>query len=192
MNIIKNNIKQHIKRLLVKKDGAAAVEFALIAPVFFLLMMAIVEVGLIMFAESMLEGALAHGARISKTGFTIGERQAYIKSEVVKLSGAILDPDQLVVEALNYDTHANINQPEPCITALCEGGAANIDYRDVNGNNQWDEDQGTAGPGIRNRIVLYKATYTWPIFTPVMANLFGNANGDYEFSSTTIVKNEDY
>lgn len=166
------------------------VEFAVIAPVFFLLLMGTVELGLIMFAESMLQGSLAHGARVGRTGYSEGERAAYIKDQIVELSGDILDPEQLVLEMLNYDSYANIGEPEPCITPLCENGLANIDYQDVNGNNQWDADQGAAGAGIRNRIVLYRATYSWPIFTPFMQSLFGNASGEYEFSAVTTVKNE--
>ena len=187
-------IIQKVRPFFLKKEGATALEFAIIAPVFFILLMGIVEIGLIMFVESLLAGSLANGARIGKTGYTEGERAAYIKSEIIRLSGGFLDSDQLQVTPLHYDSHANIGQIEPCIPANidpCLGTVPNIHFSDINDNGIRD-DRGIAGPGGRNRVVLYKASYSWPIFTPFMATFFGNGNNVYEFSATAIVKNEGF
>lgn len=185
----KNNALQRIKLFFYKKEGATALEFALIAPVFFLLLMGTIELGLIFFAESVLQGALMHGARVSKTGYSEGERTAYVRSEIIRLSGFILDPEKLVIEPMHYNSHANIGQPEPCITTVCESGLPNVDYADINSNGQWDADQGTAGLGIRNDIVIFRGTYEWPLFTPLIKHFF-NDDDKVVLTSTAIVKNE--
>ena len=49
-------------------SGSAAVEFALIAPVFFLLLFAIFETGMLFFADMTLENGVAVTARLIRTG----------------------------------------------------------------------------------------------------------------------------
>lgn len=177
-----------------QKDGATAIEFAIIAPVFFMLLMGIIEIGLIMFAQTVLSGSLAHGARIGKTGYTEGERAAYIRSEILRLSGGVLDPGQLQVNPLHYESFESVGAIEPCIPANidpCLGSTPNVHFQDINGNGIRD-DRGIAGPGGRNRIVLYEARYDWPIFTPMMGHFFGNGSGTFELSATALVKNEGF
>src|SRR4029077_14055380 len=48
--------------------GSAAVEFAMVAPAFFLLLMGTVEAGVIFFAQSSLQNAVNDTARLIRTG----------------------------------------------------------------------------------------------------------------------------
>ncbi len=181
------------KRLRVNRDGTAIIEFALVAPMFFLMLMGIIEIAMLMFTHSVLAGAIIHGARVGKTGYSVGDRETYIRSEILRLAGNFLVPSQLTITSLNYDTYENIGVPEPCLTPLCAGGLPNVDYSDVNGNSQWDADQGTTGAGIRNRIVLYTATYSWRFFTPLIGRILGTLRGgryEYDVTAVTTVKNE--
>lgn len=52
-----------LKRFLQKKDGVTAVEFAILAPLFFLLFLGIIEVGLTTFVDSGLNAAIRDIAR---------------------------------------------------------------------------------------------------------------------------------
>ncbi|MGE0754535.1 MAG: TadE/TadG family type IV pilus assembly protein [Alphaproteobacteria bacterium] len=182
--------------LLCCNKGSTIIEFAIVAPVFFLLFMGILEFSLILFTYSVLEGAAARASRVGLTGYegpaSAGGRIAYIRSEIMRLSGGYLDPGRLTVEILSYQTFAAIGQPEPCIPSTqpppCPGQAG-VGYIDVNGNNQWDADQGKAGAGDGNEIVHYRLHYPWAVLTPVMSNIIG---GTYDVTALATVRNEGF
>jgi Flp pilus assembly protein TadG len=175
------------------KDGATIIEFALIAPMLFLLLAGIIELGLILFTTSAMEGATNIGARIGKTGFTTGglSREQYIRNEIQRLTGGFLNAASLNISILSYSSFANVGQPEPCLappTPPCPG-APGVNYVDVNGNGTFDTDQGRATAGGSGSIVLYRTTYAWRLFTPIMAQLLGT-NGMYTITAVAAVRNE--
>lgn len=183
-----------IGRGLIKdcNSGATIVEFALVAPVFFLAFMGLIELGLMFFTYSVLEGAVAHGARVGLTGFSVGDRQTYIISEIERLSGGFLDRSRLDIDILAYNSFDNIGEPEPCIsppTPPCSGSPG-INFTDVNGNGIWDDDQGKAGAGNAGNIVLYEINYAWRLFTPMMDSIIGDGSGNYMITTVATVKNE--
>lgn len=172
-------------------SGTVILEFALIAPVFFLIFMAIIEMGLVFFTQSVLEGALAHGARIGMTGFSgVLSREQYILREIDRYTGGYLDDSQMTITMFSYSSFVNIGIPEPCITPSPCPGDAGINFVDVNGNGVWDDDQGRAGPGNPNDIVLYRVNYNWRMFTPLISNIFGDSAGVYKITAASTVKNE--
>jgi len=180
-NIIRNN------------DGNTIIEFAVVAPMLFLLLMGIIEFGLIYFTNSAMEGATNIGSRIGKTGFTTGgvNREAYIRSEINRLSGGFLNSSKLKISILSYSSFSNIGQPEPCISppkAPCPGRPG-INFTDINGNGTWDIDQGSANAGGAGAIVLYSSTYPWSLFTPLISSFLGRG-GIYTITATTAVRNE--
>ncbi len=56
------------------REGATAVEMALIAPVFFLLLMGMTEMGLMLGAQQLLENATFNTSRLAKTGYVSGSQ----------------------------------------------------------------------------------------------------------------------
>lgn len=181
-------------RNFVKNTGGnTIIEFAVIAPMLFLLLAGIIELGLILFTTSALEGATNVGARIGKTGFTTGglSREDYIRSQVKRLTGGFLDYSKLNIAILSYNSFNTIGQPEPCIvppTAPCPG-AAGVNFVDVNGNGAWDQDQGRASAGGTGSVVLYRTTYPWKLFTPIMSGLLGTS-GIFTITAVAAVRNE--
>lgn len=175
--------------------GATIVEFAIVAPVLFLLIMGILEFGLIFFTTTVLEGATNVGARIGKTGYTAaGSREDYIRSEIVRLSGGYLDPDLIDIRILSYDAFDNVSQPEPCLTDKCRDsdGAPGVDYVDVNGNSSWDSDMGVAGAGAAGAVVLYRVTYPWKLVTPLFSTMIGDHRGNFDITAIATVRNEPF
>ena len=157
-------------------------------------MMGIMEFGLIFISSMILEGAGSIAGRTGKTGYSEGERTAFIRGEILRLSGNYLDPARININILHYGTFGDVGDPEPCInptTPPCPG-VAGTNFVDVNGNGTWDLDQGISGPGQRDRIVLYRITYDWPIITPLMRNIIGNAAGEFRITTNTLVKNEGF
>ncbi|NBO18658.1 MAG: pilus assembly protein [Proteobacteria bacterium] len=182
-----------IRRFIRQQEGATIIEFAVVAPVLFLMLAGIIELGLILFTTSALEGATNVGARIGKTGFTSGglSREDYIRSEIVRLTGGFLNTSQLNISILSYSSFSNIGQPEPCLsptTPPCPG-VSGVNFVDINGNNQWDADQGSASAGGSGSVVLYRVTYPWRLFTPIMASILGSG-GIYTITATSAVRNE--
>src|SRR6187431_812400 len=72
------------RRMVRQKDGAAAVEFALVAAPFLAMVFAIMETAMIFFAGQALETSAAEGARLIMTGQaqTAGYNQAAFKNAV--------------------------------------------------------------------------------------------------------------
>jgi Flp pilus assembly protein TadG len=180
---------------LSSREGATAIEFAIVAPVLFLLVMGVIELGLIFFTNAVLEGATNIGSRIGKTGYSSGgPREDYIMSRIRELSGGILNTDNLTISILSYNNFDNIGQPEACITAQCRAVDAvpGIDFVDTNGNGSWNSDQGKSAAGGAGAIVLYRVSYVWKLFTPLMSALIGDAQGNVTISSVAAVRNEPF
>ena len=75
------------------RRGSAAVEFALVAPVFFGLLFAIIEAALVFFASQTLETATQDVARLVMTGQAqgIGYTQSQFKDQVCSRISALFD-----------------------------------------------------------------------------------------------------
>jgi Flp pilus assembly protein TadG len=176
-------------------DGATVVEYAIIAPILLLLILGIIEYNTIMYAMAVLDGSITIAAREGSTGYTSGSggRQAYIFSLAQAHSNGLLNPSKLTMSSKSYANFADIGQPEPCIsppTPPCPG-TPGVNFVDVNGNGQWDSDQGAAGLGGAGDIVVYTVTYPWPIYTPILQPFLGSG-GTVTISSSAVVKNEPY
>ena len=152
-------------------NGTAIIEFAVIAPLLFLLLIGFIEVGMIFFTQSVLEAATNIGSRAGKTGYTEAgiDREQYIRARIQKLSGGFLDDGLLEIKILSYNDFKSIGQPEPCDPPSpppCKRG-----FKDINGNGEWDTDQGAETVGTDGKIVVYKVTYPWQVFTPLLSEV---------------------
>src|SRR5882724_5197253 len=85
--------------LLARRDGTTAVEFAMLAPVFVMLIMGIIEFSMIMFTSAVMESATNTTARLGKTGFVAGgtTRQQEILNSVANRTTGLLDPAKIVI-----------------------------------------------------------------------------------------------
>ncbi len=61
-------LRNALRRFRRHRAGSAAVEFALVAPVFFALLFAIIETGILFFADQVLETVTQESARLVMTG----------------------------------------------------------------------------------------------------------------------------
>lgn len=99
-------------KLSKRKRGAAAVEFAVVAPLFLLLLAGIIEFGQVFRIEHTLSTASRRGARTAMlAGAETSAVAAKVVDRVVDMSG--IDPSQITVEiAVNGDPNKNLNQAE--------------------------------------------------------------------------------
>lgn len=150
------------------RKGATAVEMALIAPVFFLLMMGITEIALILTAQQLLENAAYNTTRLASTGYTAsGKTQAQTVQQV------------LDNELQSYGTFINVGNVTMTSTAYNSFTAAG------SGTG------GASGLGAEDQIVVYTVSYPWTLFTPMLNAIIGTG-GVVTITSQIVVHNEPY
>jgi Flp pilus assembly protein TadG len=185
---------RRVKRFRKNADGVTAVEFALVAPILLLLIIGILEIGLIVTAQAMLNNATFMGSRTGKTGYKeSGQTQAQtISSAIKKAASSYLDPAKISLSSVAYPDYGTIGVAETFTDTNKNGkwdsGEA---FVDKNGNGKYDDGKGSAGTGGSSEIVVYTATYNWTLRTPMMSRLIGTG-GVLPLSAKAVVKNEPY
>jgi len=82
MRRIFRRIARGIARLGAAQAGASAVEFALIAPAFLAILIAIFQVAVFLFAQQALQNAASEAGRTLMTGQTANDTQAQFKTNI--------------------------------------------------------------------------------------------------------------
>lgn len=169
------------------QDGAAAVEFAIVAPVFLLLLLGIFDIGQMAYGRAILSGAVEKAARSAsmETANTTA-LDAAVKSAVLP----ILPNATVTGVRKSYYDFTDINRAEKFTdtngNGTCDGGEA---YVDENRSGHWEADVGKSGNGGAGDVVLYKVTVTYkPVFT---AKLLGNS-GDRTMTAVGVRKNQPF
>jgi Flp pilus assembly protein TadG len=158
--------------------GATAVEFAIIAPAFFLLVFVVAELALLFVAEEMLERATKDTARLVRTGQVHAnniDKQEFQKQFCRNLLMLSCSSERLYLDVNAYESFAEMDTTPP----LTENGA-------FKGN-------GVAEFGQGSDIVVVRAYYQWPT-SPIIGNLtLANLeNGRRLISSFAAFRNEPF
>lgn len=146
------------------EKGVTVVEFALIAPTFLLMLMGTLDMGHMVYSQSVLNGAVQSAAR--DASLEGGDTDAADALVLARVEG-IMPGVELDTSRRSYFDFADIDRAEQWNDAdnngLCNDGEA---YTDENGNGQWDDEIGVNGNGGANDVVIYtvRATYE-PLFT---------------------------
>jgi Flp pilus assembly protein TadG len=161
-----------------RKEGATALEFALVGPPFFLLLMALAEVAVMSVVQSNLNFAMSETARRIRTGEiqSAGLSAADVKAEVCRGMSRIMPVDcrnDLFVDVRKFSQFADVAGNDP-------GGDGVLDP----GEFAYD-------PGVASDIVLARGFYRWQVFTPFFAGVFANLpGGDRLMTSAIMFRNE--
>jgi Flp pilus assembly pilin Flp len=181
-------------RIVRNERGVTAVEFALIAPVCFVLVCVFIDLCMIMFITNVMEGGLREASRYAITGYVpSGEtREDMIKTIIVDHSYNLISQNDITISYKVYPSFADVGQPEPFVDKNHNGQYdSGESYTDVNKNGQWDADMGVAGTGGAGDIVAYIVTYKWTLWTPLAKQIWGG-DGSITLSATVAVRNEPY
>ena len=151
-----------VRRFGRDRRGSAAVEFALVAPIFFALFFAILETGLVFFAGQTLETATQDVSRLVMTGQAqgIGYTQDQFKDEVCKHILGLLDcQNGVYVDVQSYSSFGSVAIIDP----VADGKfVPTTVYK----------------PGNACDVVVVRLFYQWPLFVVGlgydMSNLAGN------------------
>lgn len=146
-----------------RRSGSALIEFALIAPLFFMLIFAVMEVGIIFFAQSTLQTAANDVARLVRTGQVqaAAMSQTAIKNRVCTDIAPLIPCDG----NLRVDVEAFSNF----------GGVQFSPPLDANGNLNPLDNYNT---GSACDVVLVRVYYAWTVFTPLLNPFLVNVNGN--------------
>jgi Flp pilus assembly protein TadG len=165
-------------RFLRDRSGASALEFAIIAAPLLLLLLAILEVGLVYFANFELDNAVAYGARLVRTGQvqTNGLNAAAFRTEVCKQLTAPFNCTDLKLDVRHFSDFSSAQLTNPL---------------DANGKLKTSF---TFDPGNPGDIVVVRAFYEWDLMAkmPKDIALSNMSNGNRLLVSTAAFRNEPY
>jgi Flp pilus assembly protein TadG len=151
-----------VERLIAERRAATAVEFALIATPFFILLMGLLEVAMMFMLSTNLDFGVAEAARRVRTGeIQNGGGQAAFRTLLCAEVSALMACDaNLMLDVRTVTDFASMTNNNPI-----SGG--NVDP------TQFIFDAGDAGD-----IVLVRAFYKWQIITPMLGTVMKNMNGN--------------
>ena len=164
-----------LRRLARARDGATAVEFALIATPFFLLLMGILELGLVFLVSTTLEHATQEAGRQIRTGefqeaggASADDFETLVCDDLAWIGDSC--KAQLDVDVRAYSTIAEMLNPEP-----------------------YDPEEACFEAGGPGQIVLARTSIRWKVFTPLLRpSLATSGDGTRLIQTTTAFKNEPY
>ena len=160
--------------------GVAAVEFALIAFPFFVLIFGLIEVVMIFILTATLDYGVMEAARRVRTGElqNSGQGLTEFKAAVCGELFNLLDCDsKLMIDVRKFNSFAATNFEKPPV--------------DADGNLK--QDQFGFEPGGPDDIVVVRVFYTWALLTPVISAPMANMSGGRRLLvSTATFRNEPF
>ncbi len=180
-------------RFTRQTEGATIIEFALVAPLFFLILMGTVEFGLLRFSQVAIEAAVAQASRAASIGTNASgcDRACTVRALVQEKTRGLINAGEVSVAATLVGTGVT-SEPDICLTdppstpPACPKSVAE-NYQDTNNNGRYDP-PGNLSLGNAGDLVELRVSFPWKVQMPFASYLF--KNGVYMISSTTIFRNE--
>lgn len=171
------------------RRGVSIVEFGLLAFPLFLSILAIFDLGWRMYVESVVQGVLFRASRLATIGnYSSSQIDTFVTTQLHDFSKNAT----VTIYKAKYATFTGVGQPEPITSDTAPIGTYNHGdcYTDINGNGQWDADQGAAGLGGSNDIIYYQVTISYPPIMP-MPKMLG-WSGTETVTANTVLRNQPY
>lgn len=187
-------MKKLLRQFTRASEGAAIIEFAVVAPLFFFIMFCIIELGLVLFSQVAIESAtmqVSRSASICNQTGTGGDCASMVRNIVQEKTRGLINGSNVVVSANTMAAGGVASTPEICMTnppsspAICPAGTPFIDR---NNNGRYDG-PGNVSTGNAGDVVEIRVSYPWRVLVPWLQNLYGD-NGVVMLSASTVIKNE--
>jgi Flp pilus assembly protein TadG len=170
-----------LSRFCFAHDGTTAVEFALIAPPFLALIIAIFQMTMFLFAQQALQTAAVAAGRLILTGqvqnanLTQSEFQT---NDVCPLLSAMFTCNKLYVNVQSYNNFSSASTSSPTLTYNPNGTVSNT----------WAYSLGSPG-----QVMVLQLVYQWPIITGPFGSVVPSlSNGTAEMMGVTAFRVEPY
>jgi Flp pilus assembly protein TadG len=171
-------VRKALRRFRYNRHGSAAVEFALVAPVFFALLFAIIETAIVFFAGQVLETVTQDSARMIMTGqaqtggFSQGQFKTYVCGKITVLFDCA---GGISIDVQSYSGFSGVSISDPI---------------DAGKNFVAPNNYNPGGPGD---IVVVRLFYQWPLFVTGLGYNISNLSGSKRLlSATAAFRNEPY
>lgn len=166
------------RRFAHDREGAAAIEFAIVALPFFMLLFAVMEIGFMFYVNTMIDNATAEAARKIRTGEIqmAGASADDFWDEVCDNVQIVAACDgRLFVDVRTFDSFAGTRQDDPVTNGDFDPSGLQSDF------------------GESGDIVLVRVYYVWDVFFPSLGTGLSNLNGGKRLlSSTAAFRNEPF
>jgi hypothetical protein len=200
--------RQHPRKLWKNTNGATIVEFAIVAPIFFLIILGIIEFGLYMFHRVTLEAIVMQAGREASLGRSsvaggacsgTNDSVSYIQCYVRAKSAALFHGEEVtfninrvaagtVVPDICLDNPSNpSSRPATCTF-----------YDNVNGIPDYQGASSNNVTGAAGELIEVRVNYPWRILIPFAGQYFGNRDaqgrntGVALITTSTVIKNEPF
>jgi len=167
-----------ISRFCRARQGATAVEFALIAPAFFALLIAIFQTAIFMFAQMVLQEAAEEAGRYFLTGQAQNGNwtASNIQTKVCPMIQALMTCANVIVVVQNASSFSAANTSAP---ALYSGGQPITSF--------------TYAPGTPGEIMVVQLVYKWSVISGPLGFVLSNLpNSAAEIMGVTAFMVEPY
>ncbi|MCG6203829.1 pilus assembly protein [Rhodopseudomonas sp. HC1] len=167
-----------LQRFGRNRRGSAAIEFAMVAPIFFGLLFAIIEAAFMFFAGQVLETAVQDSARLILTGQaqSASYSQAQFKTNLCSRLTALFDCSGVYIDVRSYGSDFSTVDTSAPIDA----------NKNFINNMQYN-------PGGSGQIVVVRAFYQWPLFITGLGYNTSNLAGSKRLlTATAAFRNEPY
>lgn len=171
---------RNFSRFCAARRGATMVEFALIAPAFFGLLIAIFETTLFLFAQANLQDAAVEAGRLFMTGQAQngGTTQTQFETDICPMIQALFTCSNLMVNVQSSADFSSASTAEPTLTYNAQGQVTNT----------WSYSAGVPG-----QVMVVQLIYQWPIVGGPLGWLLPNlGNGTTEMMGVTAFRVEPY
>lgn len=209
-------LRRLLSSLFRHREGATAVEFAIVATIFFFLLFTIIEFGMFMFTRSVVESAITRASRaasISSASPTSPQTMSNgqicydrtcVARETFKIRGAGLSNMNQVSFAMDLLTNGAPFGGDYCMesgnehfcspSSGCPTGTTIIDYGGPTaGPGACDPSTSAAAANVQGATILLQIIYPYRLFIPIpmIQSLFQYPQeGVIPITVTTVIKNE--
>lgn len=168
-----------LRRRRPPREGAAAIEFAIVATPFFFVIFAILELGVVFLVDSMLEASVQQATRLVRTGQAQGGAisQAQFRTAMCDSMSVFAGDceERAVVDVRPIPQFRDPNPPDPIV------------------DGAFEEDRTEFDPGAAGDLMLVRVWYQQPIVTPLLSRALTRLqSGDALLSVTTAFRNEPF
>ena len=169
-----------LHRLLADPRGSSAIEYALLGPVLFALIIATIQTALVFIAQQGLESDAQNAARLIMTGQTqqAGMTAAQFRTATCNSLPPFLSCNNLYIDVTTASSFAAANTGAPTITYDSNGNVTN---------------GFSFAPGSQGSIVVLRLMYLWPVVAgPLGFDLSNQPGKNRMLFATAVFKSETF
>jgi Flp pilus assembly protein TadG len=171
--------------------ATVVMEFGLLAPVMFLLLMGAFDIGHSLYMTTVMQGAVQKAARDS--GLETGvDNQASIDAKVTSQVKKLAKNATVTIRRKYYKSFSKASNVKESFTDTngnntCDAGEP---YVDENNSGSWDSDAGVSGQGSAKDAVVLSVTATYPRMFPLWRMI--GLSDTQSITATTVMDNQPY